>query len=108
MSRLESSIQKELLAICKGYYKVRWMSRANSGKVKVKGGFMQLHPKGTPDIIGFSIEGQFIGIELKRPETKTKLKEEQEEFQSMMKESNCIHGVAWDKDSLLQILDNIV
>ena len=108
MIRLESCIQKELLALAKSHNKVRWISRANSGKVRVKGAFMQLHPKGTPDIIGFSIDGKFIGIELKRPETKTKLKEEQEQFQVMMKESDCIHGVAWDRESMLQILDKIV
>lgn len=108
MSRLESSIQRELLTIAKKHEQVAWMSRANSGKVKVKGGFMQLHPKGTPDLIGFTKSGMFIGIELKRPETKTQLRLEQEAFQETMKDSNCIHGVAYDKESMLQILNSIV
>lgn len=83
------------------------MDRANSGKVRVKGGFMQLHEKGTPDLIGFTIQGQFIGIELKRPDTKKNLKPEQLSMQSRMRGSNCIFGVAWDKDSLSKILDTI-
>lgn len=40
--------------------------RCNSGKVRVRGGFMQLAPNGTPDIIGFlRPAGRFFGIELK-------------------------------------------
>lgn len=61
----ESEIQKEILKYTKQHPKVAWIDRANSGKVKVKGGFMQLHENGTPDLIGYSVEGVFIGIEIK-------------------------------------------
>ena len=83
------------------------MDRANSGKVRVKGGFMQLHMKGTPDLIGFSITGQFIGIELKRPSTKKATNEDQKAMQELMSISDCVCGVAYDIDSLDEILDRL-
>ena len=50
---------------CSGLAKV-W--RNQSGCVKVAGGFMHLAPKGSPDIIGYTLRGaRFIGIEVKRP-----------------------------------------
>lgn len=87
--------------------KVAWIDRANSGKVRVKGGFMQLHKKGTPDLIGFTTEGKFIGIELKRPDTKTKANDEQKAMQDYMSGFGCICGIAWDEESLNAILDKI-
>lgn len=65
MSKSEGEIQKEILTYAKKHPKIAWIDRANSGKVKVRGGFMQLHEKGTPDLIGYSIDGKFIGIEIK-------------------------------------------
>lgn len=41
--------------------------RCQSGKVKVRGGWMELAPNGTPDIIGFLDSGQFMAIEVKLP-----------------------------------------
>lgn len=105
--KLEKEIQRELLKRCKLHKSIAWMNRANSGKVRVKGGYMQLHEKGTPDLIGFTRKGQFVGIELKRPETRNAVNDYQKSFQSRMRDSNCIHGVAWDLDSLYIILDNI-
>jgi len=64
-SKSEKVIQKEILKYAKAHQKIAWIDRANSGKVKVKGGFMQLHENGTPDLIGYSIDGKFIGIEIK-------------------------------------------
>lgn len=87
--------------------KVTWMDRANSGKVRVKGGFMQLHEKGTPDLIGFTYEGQFIGIELKRPDTKNNVNDDQLCMQSRMRGASCIFGIAYDEESLNAILDKI-
>jgi len=65
MNKSEKQIQKEILAYAKKHPKIAWIDRANSGKVKVKGGFMQLHENGTPDLIGYSVDGKFIGIEIK-------------------------------------------
>lgn len=107
MNKSESEIQKELISICKIHYKVAWISRANSGVIRQGKRFIHLHPKGTPDIIGFTIHGQFIGIELKKPSTIKKTSDEQKEMQELMRHNNCVYGVAWDKESLLQILDRI-
>ena len=105
--KLEKEIQRELLKRCKLHNKVAWMDRANSGKVRVKGGFLQLHQKGTPDLIGFTVKGQFIGIELKRPSTKKATNEDQKIMGELLIKSNCIYGVSYDLDSLYTILDII-
>lgn len=107
MSKLEKDIQRELLKIGKVYDKVAWLDRANSGKVRVKGGFMQLHEKGTPDLIGFSTSGQFIGIELKRPDTKKAVNEDQKIMGDRLIKAGCVYGVAYDIESMNVILDNI-
>ena len=65
MALSESVIQKSGLALCKAHHLVRFMDRANSGKIKVKGGWCQLHENGTPDTIGYTASGLFIGIEYK-------------------------------------------
>ena len=64
-SKAEKDLQKECLAYAKKHPKIAWIDRANSGKVKVKGGWMQLHENGTPDLIGYSNDGVMIGIEMK-------------------------------------------
>lgn len=64
-NKAENEIQKEVLAYAKKHKDIAWIDRANSGKVKVKGGWMQLHEVGTPDLIGYSKTGVMIGIELK-------------------------------------------
>ena len=63
-TKAEKDIQKILLAHAKRHPKIAWVDRANSGKVKVKGGWMQLHENGTPDLIGYSVDGVMIGIEV--------------------------------------------
>jgi hypothetical protein len=65
MAKSEKEIQKIILAYAKKHPLIAWIDRANSGKVRVKGGFMQLHESGTPDLIGYSVNGMFIGIEIK-------------------------------------------
>jgi hypothetical protein len=44
---------------------------AHAGIVKVRGGWMHLSPEGTPDVVGFSRSGIFIGIEIKVAGNKT-------------------------------------
>jgi hypothetical protein len=39
----------------------------NSGKVKVRGGWMQLAPNGTSDILGLVRGGRFVALEVKLP-----------------------------------------
>ena len=107
MAKLEKEIQAELIKIIRKHPRVAFIDRANSGKVRVKGGFMQLHRKGTPDLIGFTTSGKFIGIELKRPDTKNAIKPEQAEMQKVMKDCWCVCGIAYDEASLQLILDTI-
>ena len=107
-SKLEKDIQKEILDYAKNHPKIAWIDRANSGKVKVKGGFMQLHENGTPDLIGYSVYGQFIGIEIKTPESFCKknqsLNDEQVYRIGHMNIHECIIGVA----CCVEHVDNIM
>ena len=98
MAKSEKEIQKVLLAYAKAHPLIAWIDRANSGKVRVKGGFMQLHESGTPDLIGYSVSGKFVGIEIKdeknfslkgnglRPDQVTRIAD--------MKANGCYVGVA--------------
>ena len=98
MSKSEKEIQKEILAYAKKHKKIKWIDRANSGKVKVKGGFMQLHENGTPDLIGYTVNGVMIGIEIKdEPNFNKKnhgLRVEQISRLYDMYETGCYSGVA--------------
>jgi hypothetical protein len=107
MSKLENKIQSDLLKIANNHPKVAILDRANSGKVKVRGGWMMLHKKGFPDACGFATDGRFIGIEFKRPDTKNNTNKDQDSMLDLMNSCNCISGVAWDKESLLEILNSI-
>ena len=55
--------------------------RMNSGKVKVRGGWMQLHSPGTADILAFP-QGRVVWLETKDPlgHTNQEQKESQENF----------------------------
>lgn len=107
MSKLEKEIQAELIKIARGHPKVHFIDRSNSGKVKVKGGWMQLHKKGFPDLCGWVEGGKFLGIELKQPSTRKNTSDEQDSMLQLMSDSGCICGVAWDAESLTAILDTI-
>ncbi len=61
----EGKIQKECLEAGKKHPEVAWLDRSNSGKVRVRGGFLQLHEIGTPDLIGYTIDARVILIEIK-------------------------------------------
>ena len=45
--------------------------RMNSGKVKVRGGWVQLHDKGTADILVFFRSGRVLWLETKDPDGTT-------------------------------------
>jgi VRR-NUC domain len=45
--------------------------RNQSGGTRVRGGFMQLAPTGSPDLVGWTRTGRFLGIEVKAPGAKT-------------------------------------
>lgn len=58
--------------------------RSQAGGLKVKGGYVELAPPGTPDVVGYTTRrhalgpGRFVGLEVKLP--KGKLTEAQERF----------------------------
>ncbi len=58
----ETDLQRDILAYLKARGITAW--RANSGYVKKN---VKLSPEGTPDIIGYLLDGRFLGIEVKLP-----------------------------------------
>ena len=58
----ETELQRDILALLYLAGVTAW--RANSGYVKKN---VKLAPSGTPDIIGYTRDGRFLGIEVKLP-----------------------------------------
>lgn len=54
--------------------------RVHAGKVKVRGGWMQLAAKGVADIHALVEPGVFVGLEVKRPDGKGRIRESQSEW----------------------------
>jgi len=110
-SKAEKDIQKEVLSYAKNHKDIEWIDRANSGKVKVKGGWMQLHENGTPDLIGYSKTGVMIGIELKdEPNYNSKnngCNPDQMERIASMKAHGCFVGVACKIEHVDDIMNRI-
>ena len=65
MSRTETEIKKEITDYLRnrGYT----VHRMNSGKAKVKGGYLELCEKGTPDILVLGKDKYILWIETKKP-----------------------------------------
>lgn len=61
----ESDIQRECMRVLKEWG-CQIVYRMNSGKVKVKGGWLQLAPEGTPDLLAF-YGLFFLWVEVKQP-----------------------------------------
>lgn len=74
--------------------------RNQSGKVRVRGGFMMLAPKGTPDIVGFLRDGRFLGIECKLPDGKHQETQEQREFGRVLANSGGVYILARTVDEV--------
>lgn len=71
--------------------------RSQAGKVKVRGGYMQLAPDGCPDVIGWMLRGPkrgvFLGIEVKLPGEKPSAA--QNAWYRVMTENGCIPITVW-------------
>lgn len=110
-SHAEGAIQKELVKHLKKQPLVAWIDRANSGKTKVKGGWMQLHEVGTPDLIGYSTSCVFIGIEVKDEDKYKKknhsLSDEQIARLNDIRERGGICGVACCIEHVDEILKGV-
>lgn len=73
--------------------------RNNSGAYKTQsGGYVRYGAKGSPDIIGMTRNGVFLGVECKFG--KNGLQESQKEFGNKIKEKNGLHIVAYSVDDL--------
>jgi hypothetical protein len=108
MASEESVIQKNGMDLCQKHPLVSEIYRTQSGKVKVRGGWMQLCPAGTPDTTGFTIDGRIIGIEYKTPsEFATKdhgASEDQLLHLNKIKQSGGVAGIASNMVDVLLIL----
>ena len=60
--------------------------RLNSGKVKVRGGMMQLCPAGTPDLLAHWFDGQILYVETKTEEKHSKVSSKQIEIHAELRE----------------------
>ena len=108
MATEENIIQKEGIALCRKHPIVKRIYRTQAGKVKVKGGFMQLCPAGTPDTTGFAVDGRIIGIEYKTPTAYASknhgAKPEQLEHLNDIKNAGGLAGIASNMDQVEAIL----
>lgn len=76
--------------------------RNNSGKVKTANRYIQLAPKGSPDIIGIHKDtGAFIGLEVKKPGKKPT--EEQMRFREEIAGRGGIAGVVCSLEDVVGI-----
>ena len=80
--------------------------RNQSGKTKVRGGYMQLGPTGSPDLVGWMLRGpfpgRFVGLEVKKPREKPT--EAQLEWQARIKASGGVAGVVETVGEAIRIL----
>lgn len=98
----ENDIQKAIVTALKA--DGLQVLRLNAGKVKVNGGWMQLVPAGTPDLMAMNVEtGEVSFIEVKnetgklRPEQRTFAKDNLKRF---------THGVARSVEEAREIIKN--
>jgi hypothetical protein len=69
MSKPETYLSKAIREALEVFPSVYAM-RVNSGRVKVRGGYYQGAPNGTPDIIGYiAPRGRMFGLEVKMPKS---------------------------------------
>jgi len=59
---------------------------------------------GVPDLL-VCLEGKFIGIEVKTPVTKGNASKLQEYNIALIEQAGGLAGVAWDMDSLVEVLN---
>lgn len=103
MSKSEATIQSEILVEANKRGHRLW--RSNAGKIKTQQNtFIQLFPKGFPDLVGFrKSDGKFIAIEVKN--AKGKLRPEQVKFAEFATKQPIIYGVARSKEDAIKIIE---
>lgn len=98
----ETDFVKRALALLHARYPGSEWWRQNSGKVKVKGGWMQLAPEHSPDIIGRQRFGMMAFCEVKRKGKK--LTEGQWAFLSRQMAAGCL-TLVYVEDTLFHLRD---
>ena len=103
MSKSEATIQAEIILEASKRGHRLW--RSNAGKIKTQQNtFIQLFPKGFPDLVGFrKSDGKFMVIEVKN--TKGKLRPEQVKFAEFAMKQPIIYGVARSVDDAIKIIE---
>ena len=90
---LEQAIQKKI---------TKYLESIGAYTIKV----IQANKKGVPDVLA-CYKGRFIGIEVKRPETKTNVSKLQEHNLKKIVDAAGISCVAWEVDQVKEIIDGI-
>jgi hypothetical protein len=80
--------------------------RSQAGRVKVRGGYMQLAPDGCPDVIGWMTRGAsravFVGIEVKLPGEQPS--PVQKEWHRWMRGYGCVVATAWSVADAIEVV----
>lgn len=76
--------------------------RNHSGMVKVRRAWMHLAPKGSPDIVGLTVTGRFVGLEVKLPGEKPT--DEQLSWGKAIETSSGIWGVVRSIDEAMDVI----
>lgn len=87
-----NKITAEIISLLKLYGVRAW--RNNTGAISRGGRFIKFGLPGSPDIIGYTNKGRFLGIEFKNSETSDILSSEQIDFCSDAINCDCLICVA--------------
>jgi hypothetical protein len=99
----EQKLTRAIIEAANGTRRVHvW--RNQSGKARVRGGYMQLAPAGSPDVIGYTLAGgRFVGLEVKLPgEKPTPI---QETWREQIAKAGGISATVWSVEDALAALE---
>jgi hypothetical protein len=102
MKSTEKVTQRHILAYLDHEGYLAW--RNNSGLVNIRGHMYAMAPAGSPDIVGMTKTGQWLGIEVK--DIKTKQNPNQVMFQKKVELNGGLYIVARSLEDVKQVLEN--
>ena len=108
---LEKDIQKIILEALKLHPMVADIERINimAGKILRKDGtagrFIRSMKRGHADLEGLAKDGRKIAIEVKRPQTRNNVSDEQRDYLDMVKSNGGYAGIATSVQDAFQIMD---
>jgi len=82
---------------------IKWLESEGYYVVKV----ISANKSGVPDILA-CVDGKFVGIEVKRPETKGRVSALQAKHLSMIEQAGGISTVSWSLDDLKEFIEEEV